>query len=773
MFQAGNFGACKSPPVWMLVWIIFLYQPAAINPASPEFLTPVSSFSVSSPVTSLSISADEALVAVGTEQEQDAWVEIRERQSTQILTKLVSRKNPVSSMEFHYHKRMLALSGSTRLELWDLENLDSAMGAMISDNQRIWFIQTRGPAVMRFSRKAAKLRWIDNQQLKEIPLQPPFIENTIWTGEGESPQLLSFSFDPDEKVLALAEKGTGQIRLVQPWQKTVLPSLDYHLFPVRDLFFYSSSKLLSLDREGALSLGDIETRIKTAFQPQAAGTPASDARRLHPVYRNQIMLITADQPARARVVDQTGKIYQSLPLAVADSAAVSASGRYVISADPQNKVHIFQTVRHQSPQEYMRKLRTAGAQETARRYRNHLAQPIPLPGSRNQAASRPPLKILEDSLFVAEETEQLLETERLVNEILLLEPDNVHAIASRKRLNERKDKALLEKSMLYLEARDPAEAVNLLKQIVSSSRYYPDARLMIKQADQMAQTNLTLKNAKQQMRLDNWEGAEILLKQILEYEPQNQEAKNLLEEAEWGGFWNNAGKAALVLLVVVGGSGVLWMLYAKRIRIGSWITDEKEEPVTLKTFPNINLRKKHPPKPGPDEQRFRETLQKTGEFLALAKQRDESGEYTAWLLDFEAEMKVISSKGNHGDADFKHLTSQLLVLMQTLRGLKFHKRRGTGRANKQKDSTGKDTSDSKTFYDLLEVPTAASAEEIRKAYHRKIKEYHPDRHQNTEFEWIREQAAEMSRNLRVAYETLVDESARKRYDESLGRKHSS
>ena len=62
---------------------------------------------------------------------------------------------------------------------------------------------------------------------------------------------------------------------------------------------------------------------------------------------------------------------------------------------------------------------------------------------------------------------------------------------------------------------------------------------------------------------------------------------------------------------------------------------------------------------------------------------------------------------------------------------------------------------------------SASESEIKKAYHQKIKEYHPDKHQNTEFDWVREQAASMSQDLTKAYETLSDRSSRERYDATL------
>jgi len=106
----------------------------------------------------------------------------------------------------------------------------------------------------------------------------------------------------------------------------------------------------------------------------------------------------------------------------------------------------------------------------------------------------------------------------------------------------------------------------------------------------------------------------------------------------------------------------------------------------------------------------------------------------------------------------------LMVLMQTLRGLKF---KGRPQQRKAKTENRKNEQQKENFYQLLGVKPSASESEIKKAYHQKIKEYHPDKHQNTEFEWVREQAANMSRELTNAYKTLSDRASRERYDATL------
>ena len=70
-----------------------------------------------------------------------------------------------------------------------------------------------------------------------------------------------------------------------------------------------------------------------------------------------------------------------------------------------------------------------------------------------------------------------------------------------------------------------------------------------------------------------------------------------------------------------------------------------------------------------------------------------------------------------------------------------------------------------TYYDLLNISPSSSMETIKKAYHQKLKEYHPDKHQGSDFEWVRDQAHRMTQELQRAYETLSDAKKRRYYDE--------
>jgi ADP-ribose pyrophosphatase YjhB (NUDIX family) len=59
------------------------------------------------------------------------------------------------------------------------------------------------------------------------------------------------------------------------------------------------------------------------------------------------------------------------------------------------------------------------------------------------------------------------------------------------------------------------------------------------------------------------------------------------------------------------------------------------------------------------------------------------------------------------------------------------------------------------YFGVLEIDHNATKDEIKKAYRRKIQEYHPDRFINQP-EWVMKEAEKMSKILNKAYDTLID-----------------
>ncbi len=74
---------------------------------------------------------------------------------------------------------------------------------------------------------------------------------------------------------------------------------------------------------------------------------------------------------------------------------------------------------------------------------------------------------------------------------------------------------------------------------------------------------------------------------------------------------------------------------------------------------------------------------------------------------------------------------------------------------------------SQTYYEILGVESDASTAEIRKAFFRLAKSYHPDRAAKPGVEDLRETLAYLFANLSEAQNTLIDIDARESYDASL------
>jgi len=66
---------------------------------------------------------------------------------------------------------------------------------------------------------------------------------------------------------------------------------------------------------------------------------------------------------------------------------------------------------------------------------------------------------------------------------------------------------------------------------------------------------------------------------------------------------------------------------------------------------------------------------------------------------------------------------------------------------------------SKDLYKLLEIPTQASQDDIRKAHRRLVLKYHPDANSNDP------RATERFKQVQQAYEVLSDENKRREYDQ--------
>jgi DnaJ-domain-containing protein 1 len=155
-------------------------------------------------------------------------------------------------------------------------------------------------------------------------------------------------------------------------------------------------------------------------------------------------------------------------------------------------------------------------------------------------------------------------------------------------------------------------------------------------------------------------------------------------------------------------------------------------------------------------------MRKAEELLRLCRQRDRYQEHGAWFLELEAELNTLTRRLLDPGADAERILPRLRKIMADLREVKF----SAGPTPADAAANGEE----RDYYQILGVSTGASEADIKAAYHKLVKQYHPDRHSGSEFAWIKEESERMTRKLGEAYQVLSDTGRREQYDRELARR---
>ncbi len=161
---------------------------------------------------------------------------------------------------------------------------------------------------------------------------------------------------------------------------------------------------------------------------------------------------------------------------------------------------------------------------------------------------------------------------------------------------------------------------------------------------------------------------------------------------------------------------------------------------------------------------LRELLESTEDLIRLARQADLAGEHTAALMEIDAELAAFHRRLADPAMELGDVHKRLKVVNARLKGLKF------SRPKPPPETTPAEEGSDPTHYELLQIPEQASEGQIKRAYHRLLKQYHPDVHNHSEFPWVKAEAERMSRRLGQAYEVLGHPDKRRDYDQSLRRR---
>ncbi|MCP4298495.1 MAG: J domain-containing protein [Proteobacteria bacterium] len=176
--------------------------------------------------------------------------------------------------------------------------------------------------------------------------------------------------------------------------------------------------------------------------------------------------------------------------------------------------------------------------------------------------------------------------------------------------------------------------------------------------------------------------------------------------------------------------------------------------------------------------------------------KDIDGVYKEKWMEFAAHLKKIEKKGVQTSQNYPALDKQLNHLQKLIIEVSKNrnksddgaKEKGTSRKSRgqyqeNEKSSDRDQNQKKTdnnrnqraklrsrdtpdYYKILGVTERSSRAEVKRAFHKKMQQYHPDKHNSSDFDWIKKEATKMSQLVQEAYEILDDPSKRRRYNEN-------
>jgi hypothetical protein len=186
---------------------------------------------------------------------------------------------------------------------------------------------------------------------------------------------------------------------------------------------------------------------------------------------------------------------------------------------------------------------------------------------------------------------------------------------------------------------------------------------------------------------------------------------------------------------------------------------ETRRPVFERAPPRDSGPSRRAERPQPARRKLvEELMEKTEQMIRLARQADVYRHHTAFLMELEAELHAIARRLGDASGELGGVHHRLKEMVAQLRGLDF---------KRTQPEAPPPAAEEPNHYELLQLTPAATLEEIRTAYHRLLKQYHPDLHNSSRFDWVKSEAERMSRRISEAYDVLSNQGAREKYDREL------
>ena len=788
--------ARRAAPAVLLLWAA-CWLPALSAPA--QGLTPIikleATLKYNGPVRAVAINADESLIAAAAGA-QGRTIIITDRRSKAVLGKIATEAGDGPRLVFSPVGDLLLVAGSEALELWEVPIAPLQPGRPLPAKHLRWRVPVNEKAPLgsaAFGSSPGTVVWtagdgIFRRSTRSGSAYSAKPARTFPSGEGA----LAVSAGAGGTHLAVRRAGEKFLTLLDPQTLKDQGTLSGHRFPVVSAGFTRGKALVSLD-SGYNVIRWTEGRqpkFVNYLQPPDSSLPP---RRVLPIAAPHYLVVAGSPQEASAIVYNARKKKVGAVLKSVDpgTIAVSPTGRYIL-AGKEGELRLFGFARPLAPRRYVNHLKSLGAHSTARAYANHLDE-AGLP--RNMKAhllaqlERGPERVgLEDflnSLAAAEEEGNLEQMSYWANKVLAAEENHPEAVAALNRVREIRDERVISQAGKALELGEHRQAIAMLSsQVPADSPRYSEALDMIHRAERARAIETALEQAREKMNLGNFDAAEALVSEVLRKEGSHEAALDL--EAEIAGRQSSINFEpltflflALLAVSLVGGAlfkARRWLApFTRRFSLNEpgagWGHAQARSQGAAPESPRrppprpATRSREAPPRPSEAQRELRREvaglLEKAEEMIRSGRQADVGQRHSAFLLELEAELSTMRRRVTERTGDLPAMRSRLEEMMARLRKLKF------GKAAPAAAPDG-----DATYYDVLKLEQGAGADQIKAAYHRLLKEYHPDLHSASSFGWVKAEAEKMSKKLSEAYEVLSDTSRREQYNRSLEKKRS-
>ncbi len=638
----------------------------------------------------------------------------------------------------------------------------------------------------------------------------------------------------DVKTPLVLVQTNEEKHLVQTPVQENAPSirLSGHRFPVVAAWFGTQEKL-SLDRSFTLirwreNLIPDPAKVLSHLDKKFAPI------HIQPIANDGLVLLGKSENSHGEMVflSQTGRVQaKRIRANSVQLLAISPSSSYVLVGKEKHATLLLLN-QQPSPLRYLTRLRTLGSTELARSYVRHLDERIATATQKKRwlngleaKTQRMSLQGLKRILRGHLNGGDFSAAQKTASEILQLQPNQPEALAALKAIRLRQEKATLTQAAELTKTGKPREALKLLTQKLTLDSLLPkQIKKGIAQAEEKINQDLILEQVQEKLHMGDDFSAKALLAEVLTQDKQNSQALALQQQLQfqkrrsWRDWIAVVLGALLALAMGIGYYG--WRRRHGHDPGGTPPPGEGVKGLRKGAFQSTkNLFSRVTPKTDPIRvqvvRNLLESLQERieqGLFEKNNKQRQLRGTWLQW----QAELNALSHVLSHQPESIGQIHQRLKMIEQQLQRLstvttvknstgsghgvsantqrsaqQTKQKQGNSKARDWKrDRETKEQPQSRvskqqmgsqrtvqntpmeglSHYEILQVAFTAGPDEVKKAYHRLLKQYHPDHHVQSKYPWVYEEAERMSRRISEAYQVLIDLKKRADYDLVLHQK---